>query len=438
MNVDQTFIGTGELQSIIISGGWYDFKEIIIEGEEDCAFTLFSHMSSTVNADFSRSPSIENIILIGSALLENINLSNCVNLVRLDIGADFSSGPLKDIDLSDCKAIANVSCNNQNLSVLDINISNNPVIKLLACYENNLPLSNLYALSELIENDFGKAFGRQTLGFRRVLLNDALDYSSQKEFGGQATNFWILNGHKPYGYDGSLANPSEYTVNNGVITFHKQGSYTVDMRNPAIVQSPGWDSDPARAIVHIQVIDFVPVTEITNVPASVSVGEQYIFGSYRIVVLPENATYKQVTWEIIDAGTTGATIFGTRLRTTAPGTVKVRGTIKEGLAFDEDYTQDFVIEVTPLSIDEAAQRLEAIEVYPNPTTGELIVGIAGQARNDIQNVEIFDVYGGKVSSHHLITSSSNHLINISHLPTGTYFVKIVTEQGEVVRKVVKQ
>jgi len=72
----------------------------------------------------------------------------------------------------------------------------------------------------------------------------------------------------------------------------------------------------------------------------------------------------------------------------------------------------------------------------------------------IENVEVFDVYGRKVSSHHLITSSShhlitsssnhlitsssNHLINISHLPAGTYFVKIMTEQGEVVRKVVKQ
>ncbi|MDR2970724.1 MAG: T9SS type A sorting domain-containing protein [Bacteroidales bacterium] len=29
-------------------------------------------------------------------------------------------------------------------------------------------------------------------------------------------------------------------------------------------------------------------------------------------------------------------------------------------------------------------------------------------------------------------------MNISHLPAGLYFVKIITEQGEVVKKVVKQ
>ncbi|MCL2435306.1 MAG: T9SS type A sorting domain-containing protein [Lentimicrobiaceae bacterium] len=300
---------------------------------------------------------------------------------------------------------------------------------------NKFPLSSLYDIHQVMI-DRGRRFGIQRLGSRRILLNETLDYSSQKEFGGAATNFWILNGHRPDGFDGSLADPSEYTVDNGEITFHKDGLYTVDMRNPNVYSDPQVEAlVPTRVILLVQVIDFVPVTEITNVPASVSVGEQYIFSSYRIVVLPENATYKQVNWEITDAGTTGATIFGTRLRTTAPGTVKVRGTIKEGLAFDEDYTQDFVIEIEPLGIDEAAQGLEAIEVYPNPTTGELRIE-NGELR--IENVEIFDISGKVVSSHHLIPTSSHHLINISHLQAGTYFVKIATEQGEVVKKVIKQ
>jgi len=56
----------------------------------------------------------------------------------------------------------------------------------------------------------------------------------------------------------------------------------------------------------------------------------------------------------------------------------------------------------------------------------------------IKQVEVFDIYGRKQSSHHLIPSSSHYLINISHLPVGIYFVKIGTEAGEVVRKVVKE
>jgi hypothetical protein len=55
----------------------------------------------------------------------------------------------------------------------------------------------------------------------------------------------------------------------------------------------------------------------------------------------------------------------------------------------------------------------------------------------INNVGIFDVYGKKLSSHHLITSSSNHQINISDFHTGIYFVKIITEKGAVTKKVIK-
>jgi len=79
-----------------------------------------------------------------------------------------------------------------------------------------------------------------------------------------------------------------------------------------------------------------------------------------------------------------------------------------------------------------------ITVYPNPTTGVFEIKIAGQARNDVQSVEIYDVYGRKISSHHLITTSSNHLIDISNLSSGIYFVTLHTETGKVVRKVVKE
>ncbi|MCL1968855.1 MAG: T9SS type A sorting domain-containing protein [Bacteroidetes bacterium] len=48
----------------------------------------------------------------------------------------------------------------------------------------------------------------------------------------------------------------------------------------------------------------------------------------------------------------------------------------------------------------------------------------------MNNVEVFDVYGKNVLS--------NHLINISHLPAGLYFVAVTTEKGKVVKKVVKE
>jgi hypothetical protein len=86
--------------------------------------------------------------------------------------------------------------------------------------------------------------------------------------------------------------------------------------------------------------------------------------------------------------------------------------------------------------------LENIQLVPNPTTGELRVT---SYELQVTSIEVFDVYGKKLSSnHHItsssnhhITSSSNHLINISHLQAGVYFVKITTEAGEIIKKVVK-
>jgi hypothetical protein len=85
------------------------------------------------------------------------------------------------------------------------------------------------------------------------------------------------------------------------------------------------------------------------------------------------------------------------------------------------------------------KKLEEITLVPNPTTGELRI-TNYELRNGLLSVEVevFDVYGRKVSSNHHIISSSHHHINISHLSSGIYFVKIKTDVGEVIKKVIKQ
>ena len=87
-----------------------------------------------------------------------------------------------------------------------------------------------------------------------------------------------------------------------------------------------------------------------------------------------------------------------------------------------------------------------ITIYPNPTKGELSVE-SGELRVD--NVEIFDIMGRKQKAEgrrqneilnsplNLIQGSILNSIDISHLPTGIYFIRIHTEAGTVVRRVVK-
>ncbi|GHS89711.1 hypothetical protein AGMMS49957_13500 [Synergistales bacterium] len=88
---------------------------------------------------------------------------------------------------------------------------------------------------------------------------------------------------------------------------------------------------------------FVPVTNITGTPDSAVVGTPLTLTG---TVAPSNATNQDISWTVADAGTTGATIAGKVLTTTATGTVKLTATIANGLTASTPYTKDVTITVT--------------------------------------------------------------------------------------------
>ncbi len=88
---------------------------------------------------------------------------------------------------------------------------------------------------------------------------------------------------------------------------------------------------------------FVPVTGITGVPATAEAGVDLTLTG---TVAPANATNKTIVWSVQNAGTTGATVSGNTLSTTAAGAVIVKATITNGASESTDYTQDFTITVS--------------------------------------------------------------------------------------------
>jgi hypothetical protein len=100
-------------------------------------------------------------------------------------------------------------------------------------------------------------------------------------------------------------------------------------------------------------------------------------------------------------------------------------------------TSNHVTESVELGVKEV-NDLEGVRAYPNPTTGELT--IETDMRYEIMRCEICDMYGRSVSCDQISNLKTKNLIsiNISHLHTGIYFVKISTEQGVVMRKIVKR
>ena len=77
-----------------------------------------------------------------------------------------------------------------------------------------------------------------------------------------------------------------------------------------------------------------------------------------------------------------------------------------------------------------------LNVYPNPATGELIVTSYGL---QVTIIEIFDVNGKKQKAESRKEKAEGEVvIDISHLKMGIYSVKIFTDQGEIVKKIIKQ
>ena len=228
--------------------------------------------------------------------------------------------------------------------------------------------------------------------------------------------------------------------------------------------------------------DFITVTDIIDLPTSAIAKTPLTLTG---TVVPDNATNKNIAWSIQDKGTTNATITGDTFKSSITGVAIVRATINNGIGIGVPFIKEFeiTVEQPPVGIVETHGSASSIQVYPNPTSGELRIEMCDM-RYEICDIQIFDVMGRKVSSFEFRVSSSETLnypplagagggskpetfkpetpkpetpkpetpkpetpkpetpkpetmINISDLPSGIYFLRIQTENGVVVRKVVK-
>ena len=71
-----------------------------------------------------------------------------------------------------------------------------------------------------------------------------------------------------------------------------------------------------------------------------------------------------------------------------------------------------------------------LHIYPNPAKDELLIE-SGDLK--IESVEIVDITGKTIQQFSSVTT-----INVSHLSSGIYFVKIKTDKGELTKKVIKE
>ena len=83
--------------------------------------------------------------------------------------------------------------------------------------------------------------------------------------------------------------------------------------------------------------------------------------------------------------------------------------------------------------DGIEELASSLNVYPNPVSDKLYI----ETEVEIEEVVVYDVYG-----RHQVTETpsrqGNLSVDVSNLNSGVYFVKVVTENGEVVKRFIKK
>jgi hypothetical protein len=73
---------------------------------------------------------------------------------------------------------------------------------------------------------------------------------------------------------------------------------------------------------------------------------------------------------------------------------------------------------------------KAFNIYPNPVNDKLYI----EAEVEIEEVVVYDLFGRE----QLAVSGQSSVVSVADLNSGVYFVKIVTNDGEVVKRFVKK
>jgi hypothetical protein len=78
-----------------------------------------------------------------------------------------------------------------------------------------------------------------------------------------------------------------------------------------------------------------------------------------------------------------------------------------------------------------------VKLFPNPTSDKLNITLSNSKITKGQ-LEIFDISGNKVKSLNEVDFSSGYTMEISDLAKGQYIVKLITSEGVISRKFLKQ
>lgn len=123
---------------------------------------------------------------------------------------------------------------------------------------------------------------------------------------------------------------------------------------------------PAIVPVESITISYAPQSPVAGTPVTLSA-----------TVTPINAANQTITWSVLQAGTTSATISGNTLNTSATGTVTIRATIVNGISTNPQINFTHDIAITIRATERPVIVTGGTANFANASVGEVVTVTAG-------------------------------------------------------------
>jgi len=110
--------------------------------------------------------------------------------------------------------------------------------------------------------------------------------------------------------------------------------------------------------------------------------------------------------------------------------ITVNAIDNDGQSYKSKSIYIWVQEVTAVSIENS----EMLSLYPNPVSGELKLNL----NKDFSGNSFLILYNclGSIIMEETL-SGSEHILDIKDLPNGVYFITLTSEQGKIIKKIIK-
>lgn len=92
----------------------------------------------------------------------------------------------------------------------------------------------------------------------------------------------------------------------------------------------------------------------------------------------------------------------------------------------------FYPQPTNTSVNDVTDERENVKIYPNPNNGKFtVICHSEQGEESLPIIEIYNVLGERVQTETLRDAQGDNLIELSNVPNGVYFYRIITNKGDL-------